>query len=153
MKLPTHHGSFSPDGRWRLYSALEKGRWDAFVRPVPPAVLGITGTRAAAPFSAVQISSAGGVQPLWRSDGKEIFYLARSGMMMAVPVEIGEAAVRPGAPVALFPTSLGMLISFSREYEVSADGKRFLMPVPALDMQVDTPITVIVNWPRLLEKK
>lgn len=93
------------------------------------------------------------MQPVWRADGKEIFYLSSTGMMTAVPIEISQSGVRPGAPEDLFPTSLGIAITYSREYDASADGKRFLLPVPALDMQADTPITVIINWPRLLDRK
>jgi hypothetical protein len=97
-----------------------------------------------------QISTAGGGQPVWRADGKEIFYVAPDSMMMAVPVESGENFFRPGAPKALFPTRLD-LDPPAREYDVTADGQRFLLNQRLPD-NPDAPITVVVNWPKLLEK-
>ena len=53
-----------------------------------------------------QVSTAGGNQPTWRGDGKEIYYLAPDGMMMTVPVDSGEDFFRPGSPTPLFQTRL-----------------------------------------------
>lgn len=105
-----------------------------------------------------QISTEGGSQPMWRADGKEIFYVASDGMMMAVPIESGEGLFRPGAPKPLFQTRLearegdGQTGDFAlRQYDVTADGQRFLLNQHVADA-TDAPITVVVNWPKLLEK-
>ena len=96
----------------------------------------------------------GGSQPAWRADGKEIFFVAPDGMMMAVPVESGEDFFRPGTPKPLFQTRLefdplsGLGV---RQYDVTPDGQRFLLNQHVAD-STDAPITVVVNWPKLLEK-
>ena len=105
-----------------------------------------------------QISTTGGSQPAWRADGKEIFYVAPDGMMMAVPVESGEDFFRPGTPKPLFQTRLEFdptlsmaLYHWVRQYDVTPDGQRFLLNQHVAD-STDAPITVIVNWPKLLQK-
>jgi hypothetical protein len=72
-------------------------------------------------------------------------------MMTALPVEAGGADIRPGQPTPLFPT--GLSHGRQREYDVTPDGKRFLMVLTPSGSPADTPITVIVNWPKLLERK
>ena len=141
-------GSLSPDGRWLLYKfAPGDGRAEVFVQSLPEEAGGSP--------SAVgkwQIST-GGTSPVWRADGKEIFYLALDGKLMVVPVESGENFFRPGTQRPLFQTHLsvegGRL--FGREYDVTPDGQRFLLTQPVADTG-DVPITVIVNWPQLLKK-
>jgi hypothetical protein len=94
-----------------------------------------------------QISTAGGGNPVWRGDGKEIFYLAPDGKLMSVPIESGETFFRP---LPASPLLTRLMSSLFREYDVSNDGKRFLLAVPSAD-DTNEPITVIVNWPRLLK--
>ena len=138
------HASFSPDSRWILYSSIQTGRREVFVEAIPEALGG-------PPASArQQVSIDGGSEPVWRADGKEIFYLALDGKMMAVSVESVSASLKLGAPKPLFQTRLE-LDSFSRQYDVSADGLRFLLAQP-LEEGASVPITVIVNWPALLKK-
>ncbi|MBI4902669.1 MAG: serine/threonine-protein kinase [Acidobacteria bacterium] len=148
---PTHHASLSPDAQWLLYSALVNGRWDVFVRRAPPEISGKAGGSGGS--SQLQISANGGLQPMWRADGKEIFYVAPSGILTAVPVNITGSGVQLGVPESLFPTTLGISATFQREYDASADGKRFLLPLQAAGTQGEVPITVIVNWPKLIEGK
>lgn len=82
----------------------------------------------------VQVSTSGGTQPLWRHDGKELFFLAPDGSVMAAD---------PGQPAAkLFPAAPSLVIR--RSYAVSSDGQRVLMPV--LDERVKQAITVIPDW-------
>ena len=95
-----------------------------------------------------QISTGGGANATWRGDGKEIFYLALDGKMMSVPVESGENFFHPGSPRPLFQTQLAP--GGLREYDVTRDGKRFVLNLPLPETR-DEPITVIVNWPKLLE--
>jgi hypothetical protein len=106
------------------------------VQPVPP-----TGAR-------WQISTTGGVSVQWRADGRELFYVAADGRLMAVPVTAG-ASFQWGAPRALFETAFrgGTYAPFVP----SSDGQRFLMQKP-LTIDEESPITVVVNWTARLPK-
>jgi len=143
--------SISPDGRWLLYSSTPATRREVLVQSMPKEAGG-----SASAVGKWQIYTAGGSQPAWRADGKEIFFVAPDGMMMAVPVESGENFFRPGTPKALFQTRLEFdpavdLSRGVRQYDVTADGQRFLLNQRLPD-NADAPITVVVNWPKLLQK-
>jgi Tol biopolymer transport system component len=138
------HASISPDGRWLLYSSTQTGSWEVFLQSLPEAMGG------PAAGAKKQVSIAGGTQPAWRADGKEIFYVAADGQMMSVSVELGSASLKLGVPRPLFQTRLEV-DSFARQYDVSADGKRFVLAQP-LEESASVPITVIVNWSALLKK-
>src|SRR6185436_4555028 len=84
---------FSPNGRWVVYGSNESGRSEIYVQAFPP-----TGDK-------WPISTAGGSDPQWRFDGKELFYLERQ-KMMAVPVNTGGPAFEAGIPAALFMTPI-----------------------------------------------
>ena len=97
-------GAFSPDGRWVAYQSNESGRSEIYVRPfVPP---GAAGTAAGAAGGQWQVSTAGGIYPVWRPDGKELYYLNPAGAMMAAPITVAGSTLEPGAPVVLFPTRI-----------------------------------------------
>jgi hypothetical protein len=102
----------SPDGRWVAFNSDESGRWEVYVASFP----GFT--------SKQQLSGQGGVQPQWRADGRELFYLALDGTMMSVGVEFGREFVAR-APATLFRTSADPTAN-RPQYVVTADGKRFL---------------------------
>jgi hypothetical protein len=95
-----------------------------------------------------QISAAGGVSPRWRHDGREIFFLAPDGTLMAVPVSRAAGlSFEYGTPMPLFPTRVvgGGSVSNNRpNYDVSRDG-RFLVN-QSVDEASASPITVILNW-------
>ena len=97
------------------------------MRPfVPP---GAAGTAAAAAGGQWQVSTAGGIIPVWRPDGKELYYLNPAGAMMAAPITVTGATLAPGAPVVLFPTRIvggGVDAQLGRQYDVAPDG-RFLI--------------------------
>ncbi|HEY1335878.1 MAG TPA: hypothetical protein VGF59_00145, partial [Bryobacteraceae bacterium] len=128
--------------RWLLYAALVNGRRDVYARSVQADGRG--------PW---QISPSGGSQPAWRADGKEVFYIAANGTMTAVPVEVAGDDLRPGTPTALFPTEMTLRRGAARDYDVTPDGKRFLLALPQSAAHAEAPITVIINWPKLLEKR
>lgn len=107
-------GRFSPDGRWILYSSNESGKTEVSVRSFDSAT-GAIG-------NAVVITSDGGRYPLWRGDGKEIFYMNGAGMVMAMEVMPGKTFGK-GSPKALFKAPAGVLF-----WDVAPDGQRFLMP-------------------------
>ncbi len=136
-------GVFSPDGRWLAYQSNETGRNEIYVRPFV-ATLGDTSANQAA--GQWQVSSAGGIMPTWRPDGKEIYYLSPTGMMMATPISLTGATPEPGAPVMLFNPRIfgsGVDAQQGRQYDVAPDG-RFLINT-VLD-EAAAPITLILNW-------
>jgi hypothetical protein len=96
------------------------------------------------------VSVAGGTEPRWRRDGRELYFLGADGQMMAVDVEY-TPTLRFGVPKVLFETRLSLLAGPSRRYGVSADGQRFLMNVP-VGTDAVAPITVILNWAAGLKK-
>ena len=138
------HPSISPDGRWLLYSSTQTGSREVFVESMPEQMGGpVAGFKR-------MISIGGGTQPAWRADGKEIFYVAADGKMMSVSVVTSGASLKLTLPKPLFQARLAFN-SVPRQYDVSADGKRFLLAQP-LEESTSVPITVIVNWPELLKK-
>ena len=138
------YGTFSPDGRWVAYHSNESGRPEIYVRPfIPP---GATGTVTTAAGGQWQVSAAGGLHPLWRSDGKELYYINPDGAMMAAPITVTRNSLEPGAPVVLFPTRIyggGADIQLGRQYDVTADG-RFL--INTVLNEAAAPITLLQNW-------
>jgi Tol biopolymer transport system component len=134
---------FSPDGRWVAYESNESGRGEVYVTPFP------------GPGGKWQVSAAGGMEPRWRHDGREIFFLAGTStetgtraakklMAAAVRAEGSRFEVGPIQPLfdVRTPQGPGGLV-----YDVSPDG-RFL--IDTVEEQV--PITIVVNWPALLRK-
>jgi serine/threonine-protein kinase len=138
-------GVFSPDGRWVAYHSHESGRPEVYVRRfVPP---GATGTDAQAAPAPRQVSTAGGIYPVWRPDGQELYYLNPAGAMMAATISVTGATLDLGPPVMLFPTRIrggGDDVQQGRQYDVAPDG-RFLINTE-LDDDVGAPITLIQNW-------
>jgi eukaryotic-like serine/threonine-protein kinase len=99
-----------------------------------------------------QVSNAGGEQPRWRSDGKELFYLSPDGKMMAVPVtSVGN--FDPGTPVALFQANPRELLATSEQftYDVSEDGQKFLINTQMKQTET-VPMSVMLNWSAKLNK-
>jgi Tol biopolymer transport system component len=137
------HPSLSPDGRWLLYSSMQTGGREVFVESMPEQMGG------AAIGVKRQVSIAGGTQPSWSADGKEIFYIAADSKMMSVSFDSGPASVKLGVPKPLFQTRAEFDV-VPRQYDTSVDGKRFLLAQP-LEDSASVPITVIVNWPALLK--
>ncbi|HXB70266.1 MAG TPA: protein kinase [Candidatus Acidoferrales bacterium] len=130
-------GQFSPDGQWIAYSSDETGSYQVYVQSFP------------AGAGKFQVSTAGGVQPRWRREGKEIFYIGIDGRLTAVSVKTAPR-FETGAPLALFDAQLAVVgrVGPYFNYDVAADGKRFLVNSNAIysAASAPTPITVIVNW-------
>ena len=128
---------FSPDGRWIAYQSDESsaGTPEIFVRPFP------------GPGGRWQVSTAGGRGPRWRRDGKELFYLSADNKIMAVPVRF-DPTFQAGLPAALFSVRPppGRMA-----YDVSADGKRFLVNTATGD-ESSPPLTLIADWTALLKE-
>jgi hypothetical protein len=130
---------FSPDGRWIAYSSDESGRPQIYVQAFP------------GPGPKIQVSNDGGTDPVWRRSGGELFY--RGGnRMMAVAVTTAPT-FRASAPRVLWEgiysqglgSSCGMPGVASSNYDVTADGQRFLM-VRDDENVSSTKIVVVVNW-------
>ena len=115
------------------YHSNESGRFEIYVQPFP------------GPGGKWQVSTNGGVQPRWRRDGKEMFYIAPDGTLMAAPVQASGLTFEAGAPAALFrPQIVGAGSNTQKaQYAVSADG-RFLINVST--EEAASPITLILNW-------
>ena len=132
---------FSPDGHWIAYQSDETGRWEIFAAPFPP----VAGAKR-------QISNAGGTAPRWRRDGKEIFYDGPDRRLMSAEIALRGGALEVGQIRPLFPNPSGFgLGSNSPVYDVSADGQRFLIPVPVGDKRGE-PLTLVQNWMAGLKK-
>jgi hypothetical protein len=143
-------GRLSPDGHWMAYVSNETGQYEVFVQPFPA-----TGAK-------WQVSTVGGLQPVWRRDGKELFYLGGAGdVLMVVRVR----GTTPGVFEATVPTTLfhtpvgfpgltwgpGNLSTAGPPYVASADGRRFLLASPVPEVAPD-PLTLVVNWPAALKQ-
>jgi dipeptidyl aminopeptidase/acylaminoacyl peptidase len=132
------HGKFAPAPggaapRWLAYTSDETGADEVYVQSFPA-----SGTK-------VRISTNGGVQPRWRRDGKELFYLAPDGAIMAAPVNMTAPGFQAEAPEVLCRPPMAPLPAiFASVFEVSADGRRFLILAPS---NSDAPgINVVANW-------
>jgi hypothetical protein len=93
----------------------------------------------------VLVSRGGGIAPRWRGDGRELFYLAPNGKMMAVEV-ITSQEFHVGTPSLLFQTPPGTIAG-----DVTADGKRFLLVTP-VGSSASVPFTIVLNWTASLKK-
>jgi hypothetical protein len=139
-KWTVRNAQFSPDGRWMAYASNETGRMEIYVSTFPSG------------SGKWQVSSAGGQEPRWRQDGKELFYVSADGKMMAVPVKTG-ASFEAGSPVALFQAHRRQPISAQDvfSYDVSGDGQRFLI-ITKLDEANAPPLSIALNWASEMEK-
>ncbi len=125
-------GTLSPDGRWRAYVSDVSGRNEVYVQSFPKG----GGKR--------QVSNGGGGGPRWRRDGRELFYYAGDGKLMAAPAPRGES-LELGAAVPLFEFHAGTSNVPFAPYAVTADGQRFLINA-AVDTEPNAPLTVVVSW-------
>jgi serine/threonine-protein kinase len=136
---------FSPDGRWIAYVSDETGRNEVYVRPYPETA------------EKQQISNHGGSQPAWARSGSELFYTEIDGRtqrtrMMCVPLTPGPQ-LAAGVPRLLFEGNYRGQGS-TRGYDVSPDGRRFLMVRPKV--RPPSPVTQLVlvqNWFEELKAK
>ena len=128
------HGQFSPDGKWIAFASNETGRTEIQVTPFP------------GPGSSWKVSTAGGTEPRWRRDGKELYYLAPDGKLMVVGVNTGPPFEADVAK-ALFQVRRRERVSASDQYgyDVSADGQRFLVSAE-IGEETAPPLTLVTNW-------
>jgi len=140
------NAEISHDGRWIAYQTDRSGRTEVFVRPYP------------AMNAEWPISTAGGAEPLWSSQDRELFYRSLTGAIMRVTVKPGEAWAA-SAPEQLLPGD-GLRIGGGdfpmRTYDVSRDGRRFLVLKKAPGQKrgaADPSMIVVQNWFEELKRK
>jgi len=139
-------GRFSPDGRWVAYQSNESGKDEIYVRPFDTSSAAGPSSTTSTPLTGKWlVSNGGGDSPLWRGDGKELYYLSPDGMAMAVAVNTG-GVFQAGVPKPLFKVPASLIF-----WDVSADGRRFLLPAPS-GASAATPFTVLLNWQAGLKK-
>ncbi len=131
-------GQVSPDGRWLLYQSSESGKTDIYLTSFPT----LQGKR--------QVSEDGAILPMWSASGQEIFYLTQDhSTLFAVSVSTQGGAVQITRRDRLF--SAPMVVGRGYPYDVSEDGKRFL--VVTSPGATTTPLTLIVDWPSELKRQ
>jgi len=141
-----NNGEVSPDGHWLAYQSDESGRDEIHVRPFPNVDAGHW-----------QISNSGGTRPLWARSGRELFFLDAANLLHVVTTSMS-ASFSAGNPVKLLSTAYFVAQGISgRSYDVSPDGRRFLMiKEPRVQPQstAATPtIVLVLNWTEELKQR
>jgi Tol biopolymer transport system component len=131
-------GSFSPHGKWIAYVSNYTGREEVYIKSFP------------ASGAPKPVSVNGGNEPVWSRDGTELFY-RENKKMMVVSIQY-DSTISFKTPEVLFEGSalknyLGQGIS---NYEISPDGKRFIM-VRRLSQSKPTVINIVLNWPEVFK--
>ena len=132
------------------YISKESGRAEVYIAPfdstqvmrranAPPALM---------PSGKWQVTTGGAQGPRWRGDGKEIFFLAADGHVMAAEIEAENGSLRVGAVRPLFA---GFPQGSASPFDASADGKRFVLIT--LREEQSSPLKLVLNWPELLKNK
>src|SRR5207253_3664628 len=106
---------FSPDVHWVAYNSVVSGKAEIFVTAFPKS------------GETIKVSTNGGAQARWRRDGKELYYVDLNGQLVAVDVVPGNP-IRFGIPHLLFKTRIDVQTELD-QYDVTADGQRFIMIV------------------------
>lgn len=135
--LEDSNAFFSPDGKYVAYRSSESGRDEVYVQTFPASAAKWT------------VSTNGGLNPRWRPDGKELFYVQTDGKVMSVEIKSG-SSFEPGIPKPLFDISAARTQAAS-EYAVSPDGQRLLF-LSRLTETGLSPLAVVVNWTAALKK-
>ena len=140
------HAVFSPDGRWLAYMSneLENGISQIFVQPYPS-----TGAK-------YQITTDGGGEPLWSPDGKQLFYYGGNARLMSVQIQT-EPKFSFGKPSPLAMTGVLQEIANPRNYDITPDGKQFVVVLAASPNENNQPstrlINVVLNWVEELKQR
>jgi Tol biopolymer transport system component len=122
----------APNGHWLAYASDETGTWEVYAR-------GFGETQ-----GKWQISLGGGTQPVWRADGRELFYVDLRGVLHAVAID-GDRTLLASSPQPLFATTLpNALAPFRTAYAVAPDGQRFLLNALRPNPQISA-ISIVLN--------
>jgi Tol biopolymer transport system component/tRNA A-37 threonylcarbamoyl transferase component Bud32 len=134
-------GQLSPDNKWMAFASNRSGLPEIYIRPFPQGEGEWT------------VSVTGGAQPRWRADGKELYFVGEDLKMMAASVKVtggDKPSLEIGVPTALFQTRIMQNFGGVFNYDVTADGKRFLI-ANRIDAGA-TPLTLVTNWNAGLKK-
>jgi serine/threonine-protein kinase len=135
------NGIVSPDGRWLAYESDIGGRFEIYVRPFPTVTAGQW-----------LISTTGGTRPLWASGGRELLYVAPDGVLMAVRADPHGAKWSSGSPAKVLEAPyVTRSLRDKRTYDVSTDGKKFLMVKQPANYAAPQ-IVVVQNWTEELKR-
>ena len=99
-----------------------------------------------------QVSSGGGVQPLWSPDGRTLYYLGLDGTLYAARIDAADSAVRVSPPQALFKSPLFLVSANIEQYRAAPDGQRFVFRIPTGN-DVQPEVRVVLNWPSLIARQ
>jgi len=128
------YARFSPDGAWIAYSNAESGEHEVYLRP----------RDTARQTERYQISVQGGHEPKWQRDGRELFYRDERGKFFVVAIDLDADPIEIGIPEGMFLVRTPV-VQFERDtYDVSPDGRRFLINATTGDD--DGVIHVISGW-------
>jgi serine/threonine protein kinase len=135
-----NQASLSPDGQFLAYQSRETGRYEVYIIKLGESK------------GKWQISSGGGNTPLWRADGKELFYWTHDGYLVAISIKLEEEQITFGTPDKLFHRDVAHTQSSERTlYDVSAEGDCFYIIVPAGGVE-RMEFVVVQNWDAELEE-
>ena len=146
--FPIAHASFSPDGRWIAYGSTESERSEVYVIPFVDPGDAVDLNSPAVPSGRWQVSTNSGYWPMWRGDGKELFYLANDKYVTAAAVNGEGDSFVVSSTEKLFSINL---VSLTPSYDVASDGQSFVVNMHA--WEATTPITLVTNWPEELRSK
>jgi serine/threonine protein kinase/Tol biopolymer transport system component len=121
-------GRFSPDGHWVAYQSDETGEQEIYLRPYP------------GPGTAIKVSASGGTLPVWRHDGRELFFVSKDNKMMAAETRIAGTSIEVGEVRELFTRTAIM-----SDYDVFPDGRRLLLN-RLIEPAATDPLTIVDNW-------
>ncbi|MCZ6725966.1 MAG: protein kinase, partial [Acidobacteria bacterium] len=128
-------GRFSPDGRWLAYVSDETGEYQVYLVPYP------------GPGPKITVSIDGGLSPIWSADGGELFF-RDGGALLAASIDLeGEPRVR--VPTEVFDGPYTLDLMGHQRYDVSPDGRRFLM----VENSDDYRVVIVQNWFEELKRK
>ena len=132
---------FSPDGHWLAYVSTESGLPEIYVKPFP------------GPGGKWQVSTDGGLGPLWARKGLQLFYRSFNHKMMAVTIKT-KPAFSAANPTEVFDDYYAGSNFASPNYDVTPDGQRFLMVTPSgKEPDVTQQVSVVLNWFEELERR
>ena len=132
--------ALSPDGRWLAYASDESGTSEVYVRPFP--------LTASAKW---QVSTAGGSEPAWADNGKELLYINGKSEMISAEITPG-ATLTVGKQRVLFSVAPFYRPGPIPSYSVSPDGTRFLM-VREGDASQLSELILAENWGQQLRAR
>jgi Tol biopolymer transport system component len=121
----------SPNGKWMVYQNNESGHMELYLQPFP------TGA------GRWQVSTAGGVRPRWRGDGRELFFQSLDGELMAMDMKEAAGAPQLGTPHALF--KVNTVVPPSGPFALAPDGSKILVNATTTQQSTE-PLVIVTDW-------